>query len=377
MRPAAWTVLFVMLLSLPLQGQDRVRKLMQELTEVPGPSGFEDAVRRIVERELRELGAEISHDGLGSVIGRVPGRGDRPRIMVAAHLDEVGLMVQYIQPDGFLRFKTLGGWFNQALVDQRWTILTRRGPVAAVSGIRTVHVSRDEDRTWGLNELFLDVGARSRQEAEELGVRPGDPVAPWSPFLELASGRYAAKAWDDRVGLAVMLEALRRLREEGTVLPGTVFFVGTAQEEVGLRGAQTATRMVRPDLGISLEAGVAGDYPGGRPDQAQERLGEGPGIFLLDSSMIPNTRLRDFILELAREEGIALQTEVLSGYGEDGAEIQRFDTGRPAVNLTVPVRYLHAHTGLIDRSDFDRVVLLLMALLKRLDEATVQRLAGF
>ena len=358
---------------------DRVVRLMEELTNAPGPSGFEGPVRAIVERELRAAGADISHDGLGSVIGEIPGPSDGPRIMVTAHLDEVGLMVQYIRPDGFILFKKLGGWFDQALVDQRWTIVTTQGEVLGVSGLRTVHVSRAEsgNRVWGLNELFLDVGARSRADAEAMGIRPGDPIAPWSPFTVLPNERYAAKAWDDRVGLAVMLEALRRIRDEGLTIPSNLFFVATVQEEIGLRGAKTSTSMVNPDLGLSIEAGVAADYPGARPDQAQERLGNGPGIFLLDSSMIPNRKLRDFFFDVAREEGISLQADVLTGYGEDGAEIQKFDTGRPAVNMTVPTRYLHSHTGVIQRSDFDGAVELLLAVLTRLDADMVRELSAF
>jgi endoglucanase len=135
--------------------------------------------------------------------------------------------------------------------------------------------------------------------------------------------------------------------------------------------------MVDPDLGISIEAGVAADYPTAKPDQAQERLGAGAGIFLLDSSMIPNLKLRDFVLDVAKEDGIPLQTEVLYGYGEDGAEIQRYATGRPWVNITVPTRYLHSHTGIIDRGDFDHAVRLLVSLLRRLDAAKVKELSSF
>ena len=360
------------------QELDRVVRLLEELTNAPGPSGFEAPVREIVERELRAAGADISHDGLGSLVAKI-GPDNGPRIMVTAHLDEVGLMVQYIRPDGFIRFKTLGGWLNQALVDQRWLIVGSQGPVVGITGIRTVHVTRGDERNrvWNVEELFIDVGARSRADAEAMGIRPGDPIAPWSPFTILPNDRYAAKAWDDRVGLGVMLEALHQMSEQNISTPNTLYFVATVQEEIGLRGAQTSTRMVDPDLGISIEAGVSADYPVARPEQAQERLGDGPGIFLLDSSMIPNTKLRDFFMEVAREEGISLQPDVLTGYGEDGAKIQRYDTGRPAVNITVPTRYLHSHTGIIERGDFDGAVQLLIAVLKRLDAETVTELSSF
>ncbi|MCH7825389.1 MAG: M42 family metallopeptidase [Acidobacteria bacterium] len=363
----------------PAQDLDRTARLLEELTNAAGPPGFEGPVREIVVREFEELGAAIEYDGLGSVIATGPGSADGPRIMVTAHMDEVGLMVQYVRPDGFIRFKTLGGWLRQALPDQRWVIVGSAGPVLAVSGLRTIHVTPTGERNqvWPLEQIFLDVGARSAQEVEAMGIRPGDPVAPWSPFTVMPNGRYAAKGWDDRVGIAVMLEAARRISEGEIQTPNRIVWVATVQEEIGLRGAQTSVYIADPDLGISIEAGVAADYPGARPEQAQERLGGGPGMFLLDSSMIPNTKLRDFFFDVAEEEGIPLQGDVLTGYGEDGAEIQRYDTGRPSVNITVPTRYLHSHTGIIQRSDFDHAVDLLIAVLTRLDGSTVERLSGF
>lgn len=358
---------------------DPTAQLLKALSEAPGPPAFEEAVRRIVVAEYAQLGASIEYDGLGSVLAVLPGAAAGPRIMVTAHLDEVGLMVQYITPDGFLRAKTLGGILAQALPDQRWTVLGRSGPVIAVSGLRTMHVLSAAQRgvLWSLEDTFFDVGARSRDEVERMGIRPGDGMAPLSEFHVMANGRYAGKAWDDRVGIGVMIAASRRIRAEGIRLPATVVWVATTQEEIGLRGAQTAVDKARPDLGISIEAGVSADYPAIAPTQAQERLGGGPGIFLLDSSMIPNRKLRDFFFDVAQQAKLPLQPNVLTGYGEDGAEIQRFDTGRPSVNMTVPTRYLHGHTGIIQRSDFDQAVELLIQVLMRLDAKTVSQLASF
>jgi endoglucanase len=369
------------LLTVPLSGQDldATATLMRNLTEAPGPSGFEDAVREIVVREFEDLGLGIRFDGLGSVLADGNYSSGGPRVMVTAHLDEVGLMVQYITPDGFIRVKMLGGILRQALPDQRWTVLGRQGPVTGISGIRTIHVtpSAQRERVWSLEETFLDVGASSAAEVEAMGVRPGDGIAPQSAFTVLPNGRYAAKAWDDRVGLAVMLVAARRIRDEGIRIPAEVVWVATTQEEIGLRGAQTSVVLASPDIGISIEAGVAADFPGMSPTQAQERLGGGPGIFLLDSSLIPNRKFSDFFFDVAGEVGITLQPDVLTGYGEDGAEIQRFDTGRPTVNITVPTRYLHSHTGIIQRSDFDQAVELLIQALRRLDRETVTDVASF
>ena len=361
------------------QELDVTAQLLEELSEAPGPSAFEESVRAIIVREYQALDATIEYDGLGSVLATLPNNDSGPRIMVTAHMDEVGLMVQYITEDGFIRVKLLGGILEQALPDQRWTILGRNGPIMAVSGLRTTHVTPPSQRTqvWTLEETFLDVGARSRADVEALGIRPGDGIAPYSEFTAMANGRYAGKAWDDRVGLAVMITAARRIQSEGIRLPAQIIWVSTTQEEIGLRGAQTSVDLARPDLGISLEAGVSADYPGILPVQAQERLGGGPGIFMLDSSMVPNRKLSEFFFTVAEEENIPLQPNVLTGYGEDGAEIQRFDTGRPTVNITVPTRYLHGHTGVIQRSDFDQAVELLLQVLQRLDADTVRELSSF
>ncbi len=255
-------------------------------------------MRRLVVAEFTALGATIEYDGLGSVLATLPGAVAGPRIMVTAHMDEVGLMVQHITADGFIRVKTLGGILEQALPDQRWTILGRSGPVVAVSGLRTTHVLPASQRgvVWSLDDTFLDVGAASRDEVERMGIRPGDGIAPKSDFLVMPNGRYAGKAWDDRVGLGVMIAAARRIRAERLQLPAQIVWVATTQEEIGLRGAQTAVDKARPDLGISIEAGVSADYPAIGPTQAQERLGGGPGIFLLDSSMIPEPQAARLLL---------------------------------------------------------------------------------
>ena len=358
---------------------DDTARLLKSLSEAPGPSAFEEEVRKIVVAEYTGLGATIEYDGLGSVLAALPGGATGPRVMVTAHMDEVGLIVQHITPDGFIRVKILGGILEQALPDQRWTILGRNGPVPAVTGLRTTHVLPASQRgvVWSLDDTFLDVGATSREDVERLGVRPGDGIAPLSEFLVLPNGRYAGKAWDDRVGLGVMIAAARRIRAENIRVPAQVLWVATTQEEIGLRGAQTAVQKARPELGISIEAGVSADYPAIGPTQAQERLGGGPGLFLLDSSMIPNRKLRDFFFDVAQEARIPLQPNVLTGYGEDGAEIQRFDSGRPSVNMTVPTRYLHGHTGIIQRSDFDRAVELLIQVLTRLDSTKAGQIASF
>lgn len=366
-------------LAFAAQQSDPVIRLMKEFTEADGPSGAEGAVRKLYEREMRRAGAEISTDGLGSVIAKAPGGSPGPRIMVDAHLDEVGLMVRAITPRGFIKVQRLGGWLGPNMVDQRWTILTAKGPVPAVSGTQDAHITTPELVNWSVDPLnvYLDAGARSRADAERLGIRIGDPIAPSSTFLELANHRYAAKAWDDRIGLLVQLEALKLLRREGVKTPNTVYFTGTVQEEVGMRGAVTATNIVKPDAGIAIEVGIAADSPGTNPDQAEEKLGAGPGIFAYDNSTLPNRKLFDLFRSVAEANHIPLQTDLVVRYGEDASSMQKTGRGVPVINFVVPARYTHANTGIIDRSDFDHAARLLAAVLRNLDAATVKDLTNF
>lgn len=373
-------ILFLALaLAAPAQQADQVVKLLEELSNAPAPSGYEGPVRDILTREFHAAGLEVSNDGMGSVIGVRHGPSDGPRIMLAAHMDEVGAMVKYITPEGMVKFQVLGGMLDQALADQRWTILTARGPVLAISGLKSIHVTPPDERSRvnPRENVFLDVGAKSKQEAEALGIRPGDPIAPASSFAPLASGRYVGKALDDRVGCVMLIETLRRLKEQDIKTPNTIFFVGTVQEEIGLRGAHTAVAAVKPDLGLSLEAGIAADHPGGQPDYTQERLGAGPVIYLADSGMLVNLKLRDFLEQVARENGIPVQTEVTSNGSEDSAEIQRFGAGLPSANFAIATRYLHAHNSEIERSDLDQSIGLLVKVLTQLDARKVAEISRF
>jgi endoglucanase len=355
---------------------DRTQALLHELSDAMGPPGFEEDVRRIMVREMKPLADQLSYDGMGSVIARQGSSG--PRIMLDAHMDELGGVIRRTTKTGFLTMQMLGGWLDQALPDQRWIILGSKGPVHAVTGIRDIHVVPAEERTkvFSRDSLYLDVGAHSDAEVAALGVGPGDPVVPDSPFVVLnGTERYLGKAWDDRVGCAVLIEAMRRLKASGH--PNQIFFAATTQEEVGLRGAHAAADMIRPDVGVAIEGGITGDSPGRNPEETQAVLGGGPGLFLFDSSALPNRRLTALTRETARAKGVPLQLDLVQGYGDDSAEIQKSTGGVPTVNLVVPARYTHAHNGIIDRADFDGMVDLVVALLQKLDAPTVARLRDF
>ena len=209
-----------------------------------------------------------------------------------------------------------------------------------------------------------------------MGLEPGDPVVPDAPFTDMnGSGNYLGKAWDDRIGCAVLLEAMRRTATAPH--PNQIFFVATTQEEIGLRGARTAAQTVKPDVGIAIEGGITGDTAGAHPEETQARLGGGPGIFLYDSSTLPNRKFVALVRATAAAKSIPLQLDLVQGYGDDSAEIQTTNGGTPTVNLVVPVRYTHAHNGIVNRRDFDRMVDLVVALLTEMDAKTVADLRDF
>jgi len=359
------------------QAGDRVVGLLERLSNAAGPPGAEEPVRAIMVSEMKPLATEaIRYDGMGSVIAQQGKTG--PRIMIDAHMDELGGMVRRVTPTGFLSMQMLGGWLDQALVDQRWIILGSKGPVHAVTGIRDIHVLPAEERgkVFARETVFLDVGAKDAAAVAAMGVEPGDPVVPDSPFLVMSGGgSYLGKAWDDRIGCAVLLEAMRRTAS----LPhaNQLFYVATTQEEVGLRGARAAVAAVKPDIGIALEGGITGDVPGDRPEETQVKLGAGPGMFLYDSSTIANRKMVAFTRKTAAAKGIPLQSDLVQGYGDDSAEMQTGDGGAPTINLVVPVRYTHSHNGIVNRQDFDQAVELLTAMLVQMDAKTVEQLRNF
>lgn len=351
---------------------DELAALLKTLTEAHGVPGYETEIREVMRGLLEDLG-EVEQDNIGSLICR---RGESgPRVMLAAHMDEIGFMVKHITPEGFIRFTALGGWFDQVLLGQRVVIKTSQGDVTGVIGAKPPHLLSPDERKKVVEkkDMYIDIGATSAKEVEEVGVRVGDPIVPLAPFQVLAGGQaYLAKAFDDRVGCAVLVEVMRRLAREGH--PNIVYGVATVQEEVGLRGAATSVEKVNPEVALILESDIAGDVPGIKPEESTVKLGGGPTIVVYDARMIPNLRLRDLAVETARSLGIPIQFSVIEGGATDGGVIHLHKGGVPTLVIGVPARHIHSHSAIIHREDVERAITLVTALVQRLDAETVARL---
>jgi len=348
---------------------DETQKLLQELTEAHGIPGYESEVRAVVRRYLEPLGT-IEQDRIGSVVCRQGESG--PRLMLAGHMDEIGFMVNYITEEGFLKFLPLGGWWDQVLLGQRVIVKTNAGDIPGVIGAKPPHLLPADERKKVVEkkDMYIDIGATSQKEVEMAGVRLGDPVIPAATFRVMANEKaYMSKAFDDRVGVALTIAALRHFAQAPH--PNIIYGVATVMEEVGLRGAKTSAEVVNPDVALILEVDICGDVPGIKPEESATKLGGGPSLLLLDARMIPNLHLRDLVIETAKELDIPLQFSAMPGGATDGAQVHLHHTGVPTVVLAVPARHIHSHTAIIHRNDYDRALRLLIAVIEKLDAETV------
>ena len=351
--------------------EDATIELLRELTEASGYQAMSEKSGKSSGGICRKLPV-IEQDKLGSIVCRKEGESQNPRIMLAGHMDEIGFIVKLITDEGFLRLSPLGGWWGHVMLAQRVVIKTRKGDVFGIIGSKPPHVLSDEERKKVLEpkDMYVDVGATSSDEVKGLGVRVGDPVIPVFPFMVLGTGKtYLAKAFDDRIGCALFIEVIKNLVKEKH--PNIVYGVGTVQEEVGLRGARTSSWVVEPDVGLTMEVGVAGDVPDVKKEEAQAKLGKGPVIVIRDGSMLPNLRLRDLVVETAERLQIPFQFDFLERGGTDSGAIHLHRRGVPNLVVAVPTRHIHSHAGIMHRDDFDHAVRLVTEVIKRLDADTV------
>ena len=348
--------------------------LFKTLTEMSAASGFERELKMYVRQQLEKVTDEIVEDRLGSVFGVLRGDEKGPRIMVAGHMDEVGFMVTAITEHGMIRFQTLGGWWSQVLPAQRVQIITKNGPVTGVITSTPPHLLSESQRgkPVDLNDMFIDVGADDEQDAEQLGIRPGQQIVPVCPFTPLANPKkILAKAWDNRYGVGLAIELLQQLKNERH--QNIVFSGATVQEEVGLRGAETAANLLRPDLFFALDASPANDTTGNK--KAFGQLGKGTLLRIYDRTMVTHRGLIEYIQDTAETHRIPYQYFVSPG-GTDAGKVHLHGIGVPSAVIGVCARYIHTSASILHVDDYAAAKELLVRLVKSIDRSTFETIIG-
>ena len=324
--------------------------LIRKLVESYGPSGAEEQIRDVIQSEIEPLVDDVRSDAMGSLIAHREGDGDGQRVLLDAHMDEIGVMVTYIDEHGYARFTSIGGVSPLTCIGSR--VAFEDGRI----GVIGVEQKRDNaDKVPKLEQLFLDVGATSRDDCP---VQIGDPAVFVRPFVKQGS-RLLSKAMDDRIGCAVLIELLRRLEQT----PHDLHVVFAVQEEVGLRGARTSAYGIDPDMAIAVDVTTTGDTPESKPMAV--KLGEGPAVKVRDRGMIAHPRVRQLMVDAAEAAGIPYQLEVLEHGTTDAAAVQLVRSGVPAGCLSVPCRYVHSPSEMVDEGDVENSVRLLLEVLQK------------
>lgn len=326
-----------------------MKSLIQRLVETPGPPGYETQVRELIRAEVEPLADEVWVDNLGSLIAR-KGSGEF-KVMLAAHMDEIGLMVTHIDEQGFVRFLPVGVVPPLACAGGRVRFLSGAGGVIGIERLE------DGSKSPGFEQMFIDLGASTRADCP---VQVGDMAVFERPFSDLGQ-RIVGKAMDNRVSVAALIEALRILAGEGLELPNQVFFVFSAQEEVGSRGAAAAAFHLNPDVGLAVDVTATGDTPKGR--KMEVGLGKGPAIKVRDQGMLADPRVVNWLVSAAERAGLPFQLEVLEQGTTDASAIQLTRAGIPAGALSIPCRYVHTPSEMVDYSDVSNLTRLLVELI--------------
>ena len=326
-----------------------INALLEKLSNANGISGAEGAVAKIIRDEVAPYVDEITTDRMGNLVAIK--KGDDFKIMLAAHMDEIGLMVQYIDEKGFIRFVGVGGWYNPVLVSQRVILHGEKGDVPGVLGMKPPHVMEEADRKKPIElaNLFIDVGAHSAEEVEAMGITVGTTVTIDRDYQPLAGTVVTGKALDNRVGCAMLIGALKEMETKHTI-----YAVFTVQEEVGLKGAKTAAFSLNPDVAIATDVTIPGDSPGIERRKAPVFMGEGPVVVMVSASgrgHLADPRMVDWLKKTAKKHDIKIQLEVGDGGNTDASAINFERGGIPSVPVSVPARYIHSPVEVIDLKD--------------------------
>lgn len=337
-------------------------ELLKELCTMDGISGFEKNIAQIMQREFRKTCYSVEVDNFGNVIGR-KGNGKR-RIMLAAHMDEIGLMVKHINEKGFISFVKIGGIDDRILLGQRVVIKSKRGDVQGVIGSKPPHLQKKEEREKIIkhDELFIDIGVGNEKEAKKR-IEVGDPIIFEPNFGKLTDDLLYGKAIDDRVGCYALIKIMEKIPKN---IKATIYAVGTAQEEVGLKGARVSAFKLNPDYAFAIDTTIAGDTPQIKETESSLKIGEGPAITITEAGgrgVVTHPRLRELLIKTAKKYKIPYQIDVLEGGMTDGAIIYLTREGIPTGVISIPTRYIHGPTGIFSMKDLNNSVRLLTKVL--------------
>ncbi len=360
-------------------------KFLQELCDIPGPSGFEAAATRLMKDYAGNYCDRVFTDKLGNTMFEKVGQKDGPTVLLAGHVDECGFIITGVNPQGYLAFSQLGGWFDQVLLGQRVLVHTRKGVLNGVIACKPPHLMESEEakKVVTKDRMFIDIGACNKDEVEAMGVRLGDAVTPDSRMFTVEKKAYKdgkpigkrtivfGRALDNRLGAFAAVELLKAIKKGGVKHPNRLVAAATVQEEVGLRGAKTVAASTDPDVAIVLDVDIAGDVPGIDPLQAPARMGEGVSITVYDGTLIPNQPLKELVISICERKKIPYQLAYVIRGGTDGGSIHTSLTGVPTVVIGVPTRHIHSHVGLFDTADLKACMKLIVELAKALDRRTV------
>ncbi len=343
----------------------KIKTLLEKLSNAHGISGHEGSVREIIKKEVESCVDEVKVDTFGNLIATKKGKS--PSVMIAAHMDEIGLMAKYIDDEGFVRFAKVGGWFDQTLVNQRVLLHTKKGIVTGVIGSKPVHVMQNEEKKKAIEakDMFIDVGASSRDEAIAMGVEPGVTASLDQKMVTLANDMVTGKAFDDRAGGAVLITVLQRIA--GMKLAPSVMGVFTVQEEVGLKGARTSAFGLNPDVALAVDTCIPGDHPGIKKTDSAIQVGQGPAITVMDAGgrgVITHPRVLEWLRETAKARGIPYQMDVTESGTTDASAISLTREGIPSGVISVATRYIHTPVELLSLKDLAQAAELVVEAIK-------------
>lgn len=337
-----------------------MEELLKRLVDSQSVSGYEKNIRDVMSKELKPYADEIKVDKIGNLICR-KGSGS-PKVMLSAHMDELGLMVKYIDDEGFIKFEPIGGWDPKVLLSQKFKIHGSKGPVVGVIGSKPIHLQDREDinKPVKISDMFIDIGAKNKKEVESIGIRLGDFITIHNQMEKLNGSRITAHGLDDRIGCLVLIEVIKNLKK----FKGTVYAVGTVKEEIGLVGIRGSAFSINPDIIISLDVTTCGDTPELKPYEAPAKMGKGPVLVIKDAVSIIQDELKTWVENVAKKSKIKIQFDILSGGATDASITPMIREGIPSIAILTPSRYLHTPTEVADMNDVKDVVTLVTELVK-------------